>query len=72
MPIIKVRIKGTNGKKLEINALLDQCSDQSFIRSDVTKHLQLDGPKIQVEVAGITGTTDGKKDKKVSYATNTI
>ena len=65
MPIIKVRIKGTNGKKLEINALLDQCSDQSFIRSDVTKHLQLDGPKIPVEVAGITGTTDGKKERKM-------
>jgi hypothetical protein len=46
MPIIKVRMKGKNGKKLEVNAMLDQCSDQTFIRSDVIKALQLDGPTV--------------------------
>ena len=65
MPIIRVRIKGNNGRKLELNAMLDQCSDQSFIRADVTKELQLDGPTIPMEVAGISGITDGRKDRKL-------
>ena len=65
MPIIKVRVKGNNGKRLELNALLDPCSDQSFIRQDVTQALELDGPPIKIEVAGITGMTDSRKDRKL-------
>ena len=65
MPIIKVRVVGNNGKRLELNALLDPCSDQSFIRQDVTQALHLDGPPVQIEVAGITGMTDSKKDRKL-------
>ena len=65
MPIIRVRLEGNNGKKLEVNAMFDQCSDQTFIRSDVTKALALDGPTIPIEVAGITGITNGRKDRKL-------
>ena len=64
MPIMKVRVKGVNGKKLELNALVDQCSDQSFMRSDAIKALELDGPTIPIEVTGITGMTDGGNKRK--------
>ena len=64
MPIMKVRVKGMNGKKLELNALVDQCSDQSFMRSDAIKALELDGPTIPIEVTGITGMTDGGNKRK--------
>ena len=58
MPVMKARIIGNNGKRLEINVMLDACSDQSFIRSDVTEELKLEGPRIPMNVSGIGGTTN--------------
>ena len=55
---MKARIVGNNGKRLEINVMLDPCSDQSFIRSDVVNELQLGGPKVPMNVSGIGGITN--------------
>ena len=65
MPVVKVRIKGSNGKKLELNCLLDGCSDTTFIRSDVTRALELNGPTVPIIVKGIEGCTEGKKGRKM-------
>ena len=64
MPIMKARIKGTNGRKLELNVVMDGCSDQSFIRSDVTKALNLKGETINIEVKGIAGMSKGRADRE--------
>ena len=65
MPVMKARIVGSNGKRLEINVMLDACSDQSFIRSDVTEELKLGGPRIPMNVSGIGGITNEMKDIKM-------
>ena len=65
MPVVKVKIKGSNGKKLELNCLLDGCSGTTFIRSDVTRALDLNGPNVPIIVKGIEGCTEGKKGRKM-------
>ena len=64
MPIMKVRLQGKNGKKLEVNAMLDQCAEATFIKQEVCKYLALDGPAKPIEVSGITGRTEGTKIRK--------
>ena len=39
MPVIRVRMKGRNGRKLELNAMFDHCSDQTMVRTDVSTAL---------------------------------
>ena len=65
MPVMKARIVGNNGKRLEINVMLDPCSDQSFIRSDVVNELQLGGPKVPMNVSGIGGITNKMTNMKI-------
>ena len=67
-PIVRVRMKGANNKKLELNALLDQCSDQTFVRTDVSNYLELKGTIMPMEVKGIGGITTGIENRKMIAA----
>ena len=58
---MKVRLRGKNNKKLEVNAVIDMCSDQSYARSDVIDYLELEGPLTPIEVTGIEGMSKGKE-----------
>ena len=64
MPILKARVIGENGKRLELNVMLDQCSGVTLIRDDVNKELNLKGPRIPMDVNGIGGLTD-REDRNI-------
>ena len=57
-PIARGRLAGPTGKLIEVNIMLDPCSDESFIDQETFKFLGLQGHYIDISVDGITGHVD--------------
>ena len=68
-PIARGRLVGPTGKQIEVNIMLDPCSDESFIDQETSKFLGLQGHYIDISVGGITGHVDQSKPRKLVKAT---
>ena len=62
------RIAGPKGE-IEINIMLDICSDKNFISSYVSEKIGLQGHTEEFSIDGITGKTDEAKPRRIVTAT---
>lgn len=62
------RIAGPKGE-IEVNILLDICSDKNFISSYVSEKIGLQGHTQEFSIDGITGKTDEAKPRRIVTAT---
>ena len=69
LPQAKGRIIGPTGIQMEVNILLDICSDRNFIKEEVAKKIGLQGHTEELSIAGITGKVNESKPRRVVSAT---
>ena len=68
LPQAKGRITGPNGE-MEVNILLDICSDKNFIRKEISNRIGLQGHTEAFSINGIAGKTDEAKPRRIVTAT---
>ena len=65
-PIARGRLVGPTGKQLEVNVMLDPCSDESFIDQKTSTYLELPSQgHIDLNIGGINGHIEESKRRKV-------
>lgn len=69
MPKVKGRLVGPQGKQVEVNIVLDPCSDTSFVDQETAEALELIGHNLNLSVSGVTGHVDKMKQRKIVRAT---
>lgn len=67
-PIARGRLVGPTGKQLEVNVMLDPCSDESFVDKETSEFLKLEGRVVDLSVRGITGHVDKARPRKIVKA----
>lgn len=69
-PIARGRLMGPSGKQLEVNILLDPCSDKSFVDKETSDALGLkNNHQIEISIEGIAGLKDDEINRNVVEAT---
>lgn len=67
LPTALVNLINTKSEaRIEVKAIIDNCSQASYITNQVAKNLQLKRSKVHVEVLGLQGTTTGVVTEKVT------
>lgn len=62
-------IVGPTGKQMEVNIMLDICSDKNFVTTEVSEQIGLKGHMEAMSITGITGITDESKGRGIVTAT---
>ncbi|KAJ8040732.1 Alpha-N-acetylgalactosaminide alpha-2,6-sialyltransferase 6 [Holothuria leucospilota] len=65
MRTVPVILSGYNGKEVLVNALLDECSTDTYLSDSVAKELGLDGPRVFRDVNVLGGNTAQVVGKRV-------
>ena len=68
LQVVPVNVVSPDGKTLRTHAILDQCSQATLIRNDVSKMLGLDGKTTELTLSTVSDLSHNVASKQVSFS----